>query len=91
MTNVILAWSHQHPNLLPERGSQSAGGKKEAENSRKEAEEQRKKKEMMVAVMMVVVMTVVTSFESLDPAIPEASSLSFQFHKNQHTSLFDLG
>lgn len=45
MTSVILAWRHQHPNLLPERGSQSAGSKNEAENSRKEAEEQRKKKD----------------------------------------------
>lgn len=30
-----------------------------------------------------------TSSESLDPAIPKASTLSFQFHQNQHF-LFDL-
>lgn len=45
---------------------------------------------IMVVVMTAVVMTMLISCESLEPAIPKANSLSFQFHKNQHIFLFSL-
>lgn len=44
-----------------------------------------------MAVVVVVVTTVVTAFESLGPTLSKNISLFFQFHKNRHTSLFDLG